>query len=198
VFVNVYFPDDVFKKFYPAVYDNYPYWGSHTISSGAPDINLSTNDYILIENPFFNPANNTFLLARLKYIHQVIKNYQFYKFCAINEFNFTGNVEIFGTDVKITNDYLEYLVYNYLDLMCSLGVYAAGFADVDYGAQSNLLIDWNYKFENPYGIPDDVDIEKDDETGDIWITLKYHKYNTERKFYFKEETDQTYQINGFG
>lgn len=197
-FVNAYFVDDVFKTFYPPVYDNYPYWGGYRVSDPAPSSVIATTDRILIENPFIDPGTNKFNLARLKYVHQVIKSYRNYKFCAINEINLANYVEISDTDAKIIDENLEYVIYNYLDLMSSLGVYAAGFADINYGATSNILIDWDYKFENPYGIPDDIDIEKDEETGDIWITLRYLKHGTEKRFYFKEAVSPTYRIGSFG
>lgn len=197
-FVNVYFVDDILKPFYSSVYDGYPYWNNYSIGAPALQTTLTTEDYILIENPFIDPQTEKFNLARLKYIYQVMKSYSQYRYCAINEINLVNRVSRSGIDMKIVDEEVEKMLYDYLDLMCSLGIYAAGFADINYGATSNILVDWDYEFENPYGIPDDMDIEKDNETGDIWITLRYLRYDKEKRFHFKEKVSRTYRVGSFG
>lgn len=195
VFVNAWFMDDAVKDFYPAQYDGNSYWGNHSVSYPAGQTALREGDYILVENPFSIDGGIVNInFARLSYVLEFLKKYSGkYKICAVNEFNFSNKVSIEYTGIpqlKIIDNDFRYAIENYLSLMYNLGFYAVGLADVNYGAGSNLV----YEFDLPGGydvmVPDDIDYKANDTY--FVITLNY-KTGKNLKYIFKNY--QTIQGN---
>ncbi len=188
VFVNAWFMDDAVKDFYSSQYDGNPYWGDHSVAYPASSTALWDGDYILVENPFTIDGGIVNInFPRLSYAFQFIKRYHHkYKICAVNEFNFSNKVSIEYTGIpqlKIIDDDFRYAIKNYLSLMCNLGFYAVGLADVNYGASSNLVYEFDLPGDYDVMVPDDIDYKASDTY--FVITLNY-KTGKSLKYVFKK------------